>query len=145
MLTAPVLWFAGGMIMFGLEALAPVGVFLFFGLGCLAGWIAALLDCPLTWQILAATAVCLLSLAVLRKKLGSIFSGMSRQEQQNSSPLEGQDGVVSTAIRPGHEGQVCVLGSYWRAVAEEALEEGENIVVAAADQEDALLLHVRRS
>ena len=150
MFTAPVCWFAAGICCLALEVLSPVCAFLFFGVGCLAGWLAALLGLDLSWQILAAAAVCLLSLVLFRSRLKKIFSGFSTedsaegQEVRPASPLVGQRGVVSAAIYPGHEGQISALGSYWRAAAAEPLSEGQSVVVVEIDPQDALLAHVHR-
>ncbi|MDO5537974.1 MAG: NfeD family protein [Desulfovibrionaceae bacterium] len=147
MFTAPVFWFAASVVFFALEMLAPAGAFLFFGAGCLAGWVAALLDLSVVQQFLAAIAVCVVTLIVLRRRLGRVFSGFSGEKADDGRPFDaiaGAAGEVTAAIEPGREGQVRVQGSYWRAVCDEALAPGERVTVCGTARGDAQLLLVKR-
>lgn len=142
MFTAPVLWFAAAVVFFVLEMLVPAGAFLFFAAGCLAGWLAALAGTGLTWQILIAVCICILSLLVLRRRLTRVFSG-KQDEDAAASPLVGATGRVTVSLLNGTEGQVYVAGSYWRAVSYDGdLGEGEDVRIARLDPNDTQLLHV---
>ncbi len=140
-LSEPVLWFGAAMLCLGLEMLASVGVFIFFGLGCLAGWVAALQGAELSGQNFAAALACLLSLAALRKAFRRVFSGSDGPAR--ASAFAGRRGEAAGALLPGEEGQVSLGGSYWRAVSQSRIEDGEQVVVEGEDPADPLLLRVR--
>ncbi len=145
-LTAPLLWFGAGVLFCILEMLVPAGAFLFFAAGCLAGWLAALAGAGLTVQILAAVAVCIISLLVLRRRLTAVFSGNKKADGEKACQLTGTVGVVTAPVRPDVEGQVQVAGSYWRAVSEDGeLGAGEEVRITGQAADDAMLLRVRRS
>ena len=143
-LTIPVLWFAAGLLFIGLEMVLPTGAFLFVGLGCLAGWLAALLEASVAFQFGGFCVVALLALCVLRSRMRRVFSGESTAAAQVGS-LSGAQGTVTVAIEPGLEGQVEVGGSFWRAMCPDGLSAraGERVRVEAVSPADALLLVVR--
>ncbi len=143
--SAPLLWFAAGVLLIGLEMLLPAGAFLFFGAGCLAGWLAALAGAGLAAQILCAVAVCLATLALFRKRLARIFSGGSRDPAPDevSAPWTGAEGRTVEAMVPGREGQIALAGSYWRAVSDTEIAAGARVKVTGSAPGDSQLLRVR--
>ncbi len=142
--TPPVLWFAAAVAFLVLEMLLPAGVLLFFGLGCLAGWLAALAGADAAWQVGAATATAVVTLPLLRSTLRRVFYGRAARgaDAGPESPVTGQQGVITRAAGPDGEGQVRVGGSFWRCAADLPLEEGRMVRVEGAAPGDAMLLRV---
>jgi membrane protein implicated in regulation of membrane protease activity len=140
---SPVLiWFLFGIACFVVELMLPGFVLFFLGIGawCAAAALAVI-DVPLTAQLLIFLASSLLSLILLRARLKSIFSGSSSKEadsvNMNSTPATG---VVTDAIIPPADGRVKYGGSFWRATADEPIAEGT--VVLIVEKKD-LIIKVR--
>ncbi len=144
MFTAPVLWFAAGVLFLGLEMLAPAGVLLFIGLGCLAGWLAALTGAGPVWQTGLATATAVATLILLRSTLRRVFSGCAARDGDTgpASPVTGQQGVITRAAGPDCEGELSVGGSFWRCTCDVPLDRGRKARVTGAVPGDAMLLRV---
>ncbi len=152
MFTAPVLWFAAMVLLFALEMMVPVGAFLFFGVGCLAGWLTALFDLSVNAQILFAVLACVVSLLVFKKRLKPVFSGRSTRDADVDDAfagiehLKGETGMTVGELKKGVEGQIEIQGSFWRALSpENDLPAGTPVRVMGRAKDDALLLEVRRA
>jgi len=140
---SPVLiWFLFGVACFVTELVLPGFVLFFLGIGswCAAAALAAV-DMPPTSQLLVFLISSLLSLALLRSRLKSIFQGKSSAESDSvnvdSAPATG---TVMDAITPPAEGRVKYGGSSWRAVADEPIAVGT--VVLVVEKKD-LIIRVR--
>lgn len=146
-MSAAVFWICAAVGCFIIEALAPVGAFIFFGTGCLAAWAAALLHLSATVQIAACLAVSIVSIFLFRARFRKIFSGSDQTPEAMEHRMQGLSGTVASPIAAGGEGQVDVGGSFWRARMEDgkAAAKGDNVTVAGADRDDATLLIVRRA
>lgn len=157
MFTAPVLWFAAAVVFGGLEMVVPAGAFLFFAVGCLGGWLAALAGLTSAWQVASAVAVCVLSVIFLRRRLARVFSGRETDarsdEPGRSDPaavvasgnlgLKGRTGRAATVLEQGEEGQIEVAGSFWRAVCPtDDIPVGAGVRVTGVSPSDVLLLVV---
>jgi inner membrane protein len=140
---SPVLiWFLFGIICFVIELAAPGFVLFFLGIGAwCAAAVLAMLDVPLTAQLLIFLISSLLSLLLFRTKLRSIFMGKSSEEADSvnvdSAPATG---IVTDAIIPPADGRVKYGGSFWRAAADEPIAEGA--VVLIVEKKD-LIIKVR--
>lgn len=153
MFTAPVLWFAAMVLLFALEMMVPVGAFLFFGVGCLAGWLSALFNLSVNAQILFAVLSCVVSLLVFRERLKLVFSGRSTKDADVDDDafagiehLKGETGKTVGELKKGVEGQIEIQGSFWRALSPECdLPAGTPVRVTGRTKDDALLLEVRRA
>ncbi len=140
---SPVLiWFLLGIAFFVIELVLPGFVLFFLGIGawCVAA-VLAVLDVPLTAQLLIFLVCSLLSLILLRSRLKSVFMGKSSEEADSvnvdSAPTTG---VVTDAIIPPADGRVKYGGSFWRAVADEPIAAGA--VVLIVEKKD-LIIKVR--
>jgi membrane protein implicated in regulation of membrane protease activity len=140
---SPVLiWFLFGIACFVIELTLPGFVLFFLGIGawCSAA-VLAVINVPLTAQLLIFLACSLLSLILLRARLKSIFMGKSSEEADSvnvdSTP---STGVVTDAIIPPADGRVKYGGSFWRAAADEPIAEGT--VVLVVEKKD-LIIKVR--
>ena len=140
---SPVLvWFLLGIAFLFTELTLPSFILFFFGIGawCTA-LILAVIDLPLTVQLIIFLFSSLISLILLRRWLRSVFLGNSSTENDSvnvaSTP---STGVVIEAIIPPAHGRVKYGGSFWRAFADEAI--AADTVVQIIDRKD-LIIQVR--
>jgi inner membrane protein len=138
--TSPgLLWLIIGVVLFLLEMAVPGFVIFFFGL---AAWITALGSYLFTWSLntqlavfLTSSLVCLFSLRSIVKK---VFMGDAKDDTADSILASGGEKcMVTKAIKPPAEGQVKFSGTFWRAEADEAIEEGEIVIIV--NQNDLLI------
>ncbi|MCR5170354.1 MAG: NfeD family protein [Desulfovibrio sp.] len=139
------IWFIAAVVSFVIEILAPLGAFLFVGLGCLAASLASFAGLNSAWQFTAAGVFAVLTALLFRRKLKSIFSGRKASSEELEHQMSGQEGRAATELVPGEEGQVEVCGSFWRARLEgqASAPKGARIVVVSSAPGDAMLLLVR--
>ncbi|MBO4296648.1 MAG: NfeD family protein [Desulfovibrio sp.] len=139
------IWFIAAVVSFVIEILAPLGAFLFVGLGCLAASLASFAGLDSAWQFTAAGVFAVLTALLFRRKLKSIFSGRKATSEELEHQMSGQEGRAATDLVPGEEGQVEVCGSFWRARLEgqASAPKGARIVVVSSAPGDAMLLLVR--
>ncbi len=144
--SAPILWTVAGLILIGLEALSPAFVLLFFGLGALLTALAALLwDMGVPAQLLLFAVSSVAALAGLRRVVRTIFSGRTKDAQQPLEHLErfeGSPGLVTEAIAPGMPGRIKVRGSFYAAVADQAIAAGQAVVIVEDLRQDHSLFRV---
>lgn len=139
------MWLSIGVTFFVLEMAVPGFILFFFGL---AAWLTALGCYYFPWSVSTQLAVFLvLSLVCffgLRGIVGKVFIGDKKDEEPDSILAKGGEKcVVSVGIEPPAEGQVKFAGTFWRAEASEAIEEGE--VVEIVEQKDLLITVVKLS
>ena len=139
------IWFIAAVVSFVIEILAPLGAFLFVGLGCLAASLASFAGLDSAWQFTAAGVFAVLTALLFHRKLKSIFSGRKATSEELEHQMSGQEGRAATDLVPGEEGQVEVCGSFWRARLEgqASAPKGARIVVVSSAPGDAMLLLVR--
>ena len=139
------IWFIAAVVSFVIEILAPLGAFLFVGLGCLAASLASFAGLGSAWQFTAAGVFAVLTALLFRRKLKRIFSGRKATSEELEHQMSGQEGRAATELVPGEEGQVEVCGSFWRARLEgqASAPKGARIVVVSSAPGDAMLLLVR--
>jgi membrane protein implicated in regulation of membrane protease activity len=110
----------------------------------LTALVAWLTPISLAWQLglfIAASLLSLLSLRnVIQKRLFT-ESPADEEDQDNVLAVAGERGVVTETIAPPAEGRIKYAGSFWRAAAEEMIEEGEIISVV---QQKGLVIHVEK-
>ena len=139
------IWFIAAVVSFVIDILAPLGAFLFVGLGCLAASLASFAGLDSAWQFTAAGVFAVLTALLFRRKLKRIFSGRKATSEELEHQMSGQEGRAATELVPGEEGQVEVCGSFWRARLEgqASAPKGARIVVVSSAPGDAMLLLVR--
>ena len=142
----PLYWLIAALLLGAVEAVFPAGIFLFFGIGALAASALALVLSTITWQVVCFAVTSLLSLALLRGRWRSLFSGrVVPAGQEIEHPLTGQQGCVREAASREQPGVVEVGGSFWRAVPDasgEALPAGTAVTVLGSLPQDGLVLRV---
>ena len=142
----PLIWFLVGVAFLIAEFVLPGFILIFFAAGC---WVAALsvliFDIPLTGQIAVFIVASLIFLFSLRKYSLTVFKGSTRDgtDAYDSDAKIGKKGVVTKAITAGSYGEIKVMGSFWRATAESAIEEGRSVVITGNDADDRLTFIVK--
>jgi membrane protein implicated in regulation of membrane protease activity len=145
-MTASVLWFLLGVAFLGIEVLSMTLVLIFFAAGAWAAAGAAWCGANFVWQIAVFMLCSLLTLCFLRRRLRTVFSGQTRAAApEGGHPLADRQGTVSKAIRPGVVGEICVGGSFWRAVADSPIHEETPVRVLGCVAGDELVLRVARA
>ena len=144
--SAPLVWFLIGVVFLIAELLVPGFILIFFTIG---SWIVALLvwliDIELTYQILIFIVASLIPLFTLRKHGLRIFKGKTRDtgdDHYDDSKI-GKRAVVSKEINPNLVGEVKFMGSFWRAVSDEKIKEGQPVIIEKQESEDGLLYKVK--
>lgn len=118
-----------------LELLAPGFVIFFFGLaaatvGLCRFWLGEMLN-P-TWQMIAFSVFSILYLALLRRWLKNVFTGVkSVSEESFDSDHIGRIGRVTAEIVPPLPGRVMIGDAEWTAESDTALACGREVRVAA--------------
>lgn len=118
-----------------LELMAPGFVIFFFGLaaasvGLCRFWLGETLDS--TWQMIAFSAFSIFYLAVLRRWLKNIFTGVKSVSDENfDSDFIGRTGHVTSAIMPPTPGRVMIGDAEWSAESDVALAVGREVRVTA--------------
>lgn len=138
-------WLIIGVMLFFLELALPGFVLFFFALGALiTALVAWLTPISLAWQLGLFTGASLLSLFSLRNVIQKrLFteSPVDEDDQDNVLAVPGERGVVTETISPPAEGRIKYAGSFWRAAADEQIEEGEIISVV---RQKGLVIHVEK-
>ena len=129
---SPVLaWFLVGIACYAIELALPGFIIFFFGVGawCVA-LVLAMTDVSFTVQLVIFMACSLATLALLRSWVRSVFLGGALEEGDsvNVDPAPAT-GVVTEAIVPPAAGRVKYGGSFWMAVADEAIAEDTVVVI----------------
>ncbi len=133
---AALIWLIAGIAFFLLEMFLPGFVLFFFGLGA---WATALIcwivpDIGLNGQLGLFLLFSLLSLFALRGFVKRTFFGESQDNDLDRTTVKGgESGVVSSSIVPPAEGKIKYGGTFWRAIADEAIDEGEVVTILSQD------------
>lgn len=144
-LTPYIVWFLVGVVFLVAELALPGFVLTFFAAGAwftaLAVWLT---DIDLTSQIVLFIVSSLVLLFTLRRISLRVFRGETVEDvdDEYARAKIGKTGVVTKAIEPNLAGEVKVMGSFWRAVAETAIEEGRPVKVVALASADGLTVKV---
>lgn len=120
------LWFIAGLAMLITELFAPSLVLMFFGLGA---WVVTVLylvfNIGFSAQLIVFGVASLLLLALLRKKLKSVFLGYVSSRQESGKNMEdsfGKEAIVVVRIEPARPGKVEYNGVAWDAEADDSIE-----------------------
>jgi len=145
-LSSSLIWFLVGVAFLIAELAVPGFILIFFTAGC---WIAALaawaFDLEITRQILIFVVSSLALLFTLRKYSLKIFKGKIRDEVDDHymDSKIGKTAIVTQIITPNVPGEIKVMGSFWRAVAEMEIEEGQSVLIESQESEDGLTFKVK--
>ncbi len=140
------IWFLVGAAFLIAEMMMPAFILIFFAAGC---WITALVvwlfDISLTTQLLIFLASSLILLFTLRKYSLKIFKGKTREEIDDhyADSKIGKTAIVTKKITPNVPGEIKVMGSFWRAIADEEIKEGTSVLIETKESEDGLTFKVK--
>lgn len=140
------LWFLAGVAFLIAEFLAPGFILLFFTIGCwIVGVTVWLSDINVTTQILIFIISSLVLLLALRNYFIKTFKGATRDnvDDRYADSKIGKTGTVTKAISPNIAGEIKVMGSFWKAVSDIDIKEGQSVVVESHESEDGLTLIVK--
>ena len=145
-MSAPVMWFVLGAVLWLAEVFSPIFVMFFFGIGAFAAALAALGGVELPGALGVFAVVSVASLLLLRRTLVRTFQGVQRaaSAEVGESAQKGRLGMVTQALEPGRVGEISLGGSFWRAVSDETLPEGAPVVVLGHVPHEELTLRVQR-
>ena len=142
-------WLIIGVMLFFLEMAVPGFVLFFFALGALCtALVAWLTPISVAWQLalfIGASLVSLLSLRdMIQKKFLKTTSEDEEAEERDEDVMlavAGEKGVVSMTIAPPAGGQIKYAGTFWKATADEEIEEGEIISIV---RQEGIVIHVEK-
>jgi membrane protein implicated in regulation of membrane protease activity len=145
-LSPSLIWFLVGVAFLIVEMTMPAFILIFFTAGC---WFAALVvwlfDIGLTNQILIFLVSSLVLLFTLRKYSLKIFRGKTHDDIDDhyTDSKIGKTAIVTKKITPNMPGEIKVMGSFWRATANEEIEEGISVLIEMKESEDGLTFKVK--
>lgn len=142
-------WLIIGVMLFFLEMAVPGFILFFFGLGAfVTALVAWLTPISIAWQLALFIVTSLIALWSLRDIIQKKFLAPKLENEEGEGededvivPIAGEKGVVSMTISPPAEGQVKYSGTFWRATADEEIEEGEIIAVV---RRKGIVIHVEK-
>jgi len=124
--TSPWSWFIGGLILAGLEILAPGIYLLWIGLGAIiVGLVLALVpDLAISWQLVlfALLMLCSISLGFVVQRRGTAHPAERINEELQG--LIGKHYLAATDFRAG-EGRIHVADTTYGAISDEGIKAGE--------------------
>ena len=139
------IWFFIGVAFLIAELALPGFILIFFTLG---SWIAAIaagwVDIGITAQLLIFLISSLALLFTLRKYSLKTFRGTTSNtvDDHYADALNGKKAIVTRAIAPDLPGEIKIMGSFWRAVADTSIEKGRPVLILGKTAEDSLTLRV---
>lgn len=140
-------WLIIGVMLFFLEMALPGFILFFFGLGAivtaLAAWLTPL---SIAGQLALFIVSSVISVLTLRNFIQTrLFPAPAEDGEQEDEDVvqaaPGDKGVVAVTIEPPSEGRIKYAGTFWRATADEKIDEGE--IIAVVYQKD-LVIHVEK-
>ena len=145
-LSPAIIWFLVGVAFLIAELLLPGFILIFFTAGCwIVGLIVWLTDIEISIQLLIFTVSSLVFLFSLRKYSIKIFKGTTRDDLDDryADSKIGKTATVTKAITPNTPGEIKVMGSFWRAISDVNIEEGESVLITSQESEDGLTFKVK--
>jgi membrane protein implicated in regulation of membrane protease activity len=144
--STPLIWFLVGVAFLISELALPGFILIFFTAGCwIVAVIAWLFEIELTNQIVIFIVSSLTLLFTLRKYSMKAFKGKTLDnidDTYGESKL-GKTALVTKKISPTLPGEIKVMGSFWRATADEEIEEGNPVSIESQESEDGLTFKVK--
>jgi membrane protein implicated in regulation of membrane protease activity len=146
-MSQPVIWFFVGVACFIMESFTPGFVLMFFGVGALAASLVTAFYADTAAGLATFCVVSIASVVFLRSRVMRMMQGWTNKPSERAlqgvpASQAGRTGTVSRRITPTEGGEISLGGSFWRAEADEILEEGAAIVVLGAREDDDLVLRV---
>jgi len=145
-LSPALIWFLLGVVFLIAELLIPGLILIFFTAGCwLVGLITWLTDIELSIQILIFTVLSLALLFSLRKYCIKTFKGAARDDVDDryaDSKIK-KTAIVTKTITQNMPGEIKFMGSFWRAISDTEINEGQSVLIESKGSEDGLTFKVK--
>jgi len=145
-LSPSLIWFLVGVVFLIAEFFLPGFILIFFAAGCwIVAAVAVFMDIELTTQIIIFSILSLILLFTLRKYGVKTFKGTVRDDvddHYNDSKI-GKTAIVSKEISPNAPGEIKAMGSFWRAISDTKIEEGQSVIIESQESEDGLTFKVK--
>jgi inner membrane protein len=133
-LSLPQIWLIVGLVMLLAELVSVLLVFVFFAAGALLTSLLTVIGLlPTTEsQILAFSAISLISLLILRKHARKL---LERRTTPEYSEFTGETAMVIRDIPGNGEGRIYYRGAEWKAIAEnhQNIPAGSKVVIKKTD------------
>jgi len=145
-LSPSIIWFLVGVAFLIAELFLPGFILIFFTAGCwIVGLIVWLADIELSIQILIFAVSSLALLFSLRKYSIKTFKGTTRDDLDDhyADSKIGKTAVVTKAITLSTPGEIKVMGSFWRAISDINIKEGQSVIITSQESEDGLTFTVK--
>lgn len=145
-LSQPLIWFLVGVAFLIAEMLIPGFILIFFTAG---SWLVALsillFKIDLTTQIVIFIISSLILIFSLRKYSIKTFKGNIPEKIDSiyADSKIGKTAIVTQTITPGIPGEIKIMGSFWRAVADGKIEAGQPVIIENQVSDDGLTLKVK--
>jgi membrane protein implicated in regulation of membrane protease activity len=145
-MSALLIWFLIGVAFLIAELFAPGFILAFFMVG---SWITALVllifRVDVTIQLLIFVSSSLISLFLLREYCIRIFKGKTAEgvDEDIAASKIGKIALVTKRIGPRAPGEVKAVGSFWKAVSDQNIEEGKPVRIVGQEAGDSLTLIVK--
>lgn len=145
-ISAALVWFLAGVLFLVGELTTTAFVLVFFAAGC---WLTALVvwvaDIPFAGQIALFIFSSLVLLFTLRKYSLKTFRGDAKEgvDDTFAATLIGKRGIVTKQIAPPQSGEVSAAGSFWRAVADQVIDEETPVRIENQVPGDILVFMVK--
>jgi len=139
-------WLVIGLMLIFLALITPGLTLYFFALGGLVtALVAWLTPADIVWQLALFMAVSLLPLFISRafmaEKTAVPVEEDSKDSKETITSVVNEKGVVAMTIVPPGQGRVKCSGEFWRAAADEKIEEGEIVLVV---RQQGAVIHVEK-
>jgi len=145
-LSPALIWFLVGVAFLIAEMLIPGFILIFFTAGSwIVGLSILLFEIDLTTQVIVFIVSSLILLFTLRKYSIKTFKGDTPEKVDDTYAESkiGKTAIVTKTITPSIPGEIKVMGSFWRAVADSEIDEGQSVVIEKQDSEDGLTFKVK--
>ncbi len=143
---AYLIWFLIGAALLLAELAVPGLVLIFFGLGGLVtALVSYIWEFSVELQVVIFVLASLVLLFALRRIFVRSLTGHAKGEMDETlleKRIIGQTAVVTSKLGPHGKGEIKCMGSYWRAVADQDIEEGSSVTVLMATGDDRLTYKV---
>ena len=139
------IWFFLGAGFLMAELVVPGFILIFFTMGC---WIAALFSAFTNVSTAAQIIIFIISslslLVGLRRYFIKTFKGETQTDMDDdyAKMKIGKTALVTQEIKPHSTGEIKVMGSFWRAISDEEIKEGESVRIESQASEDGLTFKV---
>jgi len=118
-------------------------MFFFAVAALLTALVAWLFPIPIAWQLVIFIGASVGSVLLLRKRLQQRLLPAEDEESEPdvAGAVPGDRAVVTGTIAPPAEGRIKYAGSFWRATADEPIDEGEIVTIV---RQKGLVVYVEK-